>query len=172
MKRKIRILAFSTAAAIAGLMTVGAFADDKTNLKTYWEITNLKTYWNIQEHFGVVPKFFQQFPEARLPVLWNEYKSAQLNPDTALDAKTKQLIGLAVAVQANCIPCVYFQSSAAIANGASGKELQETVAIAVLGGNWSKILQPELYEMVKKDTDTLVSIGTLKAKAKPATVSN
>ncbi len=172
MTLKIRTLALSAAAAVAGLMSIGALADDKANLKTYWEITNLRTYWDIQKHFGVVPKFFQQFPEARLPNLWNEYKRVQLNPDTALDAKTKQLIGLAVAVQSNCIPCVYFQSAAAIANGASGKDLQETVAIAVIGGNWSKILKPELNDMVKKDTDTLVSIGTLTAKPKPTAVSN
>lgn len=172
MSLKIRMLALSAAAAFAGLLSVGAFADDKTNLKTYWDITNLKTYWNIQKHFGVVPKFFQQFPEAQLPALWNEYKSIQMNPDTALDAKTKHLIGLAVAAQAKCTPCVYFESSAAIANGASGKELQEVAAIAVIGTNWSRILKPELYDMVRKDTDTLVSIGTLKAIVKPATVSN
>jgi len=171
MSLKIRMLALSAAAAFAGLMSIGAFADDNPNLKGYWEITNLKTYWNIQKHFGVVPKFFYKFPDAELPAIWDEYKNVQLNPGTALDAKTKHLIALAVAAQTKCTSCVYFESSAAIANGASGKELQEAAAIAVIGDTWSKLLKPELYDMVKKDTDTLVSIGTLKAKPAPAIIN-
>jgi AhpD family alkylhydroperoxidase len=86
----------------------------------------------------------------------------QLNPNTALDAKTKQLIGLAVAAQAGCSACIYFQTSAALANGANYKEIQEAVAIFVIEDNWSKILTDTTFEMVKQDTDTLVSIGTLK----------
>ena len=115
-----------------------------------------------------MPKFFDLFPEAKLPALWSEYKNVQLNSSTALDAKTKQLIGLAVAAQAKCSPCIYFQTWAAFANGASFKEIQEAVAIYVIEDNWSKILTPDTFDMVKQDTNTLVSLGTLKAKAAAA----
>ena len=149
----IRNTVAAGAIALAGLASVAAYSAEQPNLKTYWD---------IQKHFGVVPKFFQLFPEAKLPALWNEYKSVQLNPNTALDAKTKQLIGLAVAAQAKCSSCIYFQTSAALANGATSKEIQEAVAIFVIEDNWSKILTETTFEMVKQDTDTLVSIGTLK----------
>jgi AhpD family alkylhydroperoxidase len=149
----IRNTTVAAALALAGLASVPAHSADRPNLKTYW---------NIQRHFGVVPKFFNLFPEDKLPGLWSEYNAVQLNPNTALDAKTKQLIGLAVAAQAGCSACIYFQTSAALANGANYKEIQEAVAIFVIEDNWSKILTDTTFEMVKQDTDTLVSIGTLK----------
>lgn len=142
------------AIALAGLASVPAHADQ----------TNAKTFQDIEKHFGAVPKFFELFPEAKLPVLWNEYKNVQLNPETALDAKTKQLIGLAVAAQAGCGSCIYFQTSAAFANGASFKEVQEAVAVSVAVGDWSKILTEDTFDMVKRDTNALVATGALKAK--------
>lgn len=157
----LSIIRNSTVAALAlvSLASVPALSADSPNLKTYW---------NIQKHFGVVPKFFQLFPEAKLPSLWSEYKNVLLNPNTALDAKTKQLIGLAVAAQAKCSSCIYFQTSAALANGATAKEIQEAVAIFVIEDNWSKILTETTFDMVKQDTDTLVSIGTLQETPKPS----
>jgi AhpD family alkylhydroperoxidase len=125
------------------------------------ERPNLDTLWNIQKHFGVVPKFFQLFPEGRLPAMWNEYKKVHLNPDTALDAKTKRLIALAVAAQADCGSCIYFQASAAFANGASFQEVQEAVAIFAIEDDWRHYLTEETFGVVKQDVDTLRSIGTL-----------
>ena len=119
-----------------------------------------------------MPKFFELFPEAKLPAMWSEYKNVQLNPDTALDAKTKQLIGLAVAAQAKCGACIYFQTSAALANGATFKEIQEAVAIFVIEDNWSKNLTDDTFQMVKQDTDTLVANGTFKAPPKTPAATN
>lgn len=125
----------------------------------YHGVPNLLTFWDIQEHFGMVPTFFHLFPEAKLAGLWEEYKATQLNPATTLDARTKQLIGLAVAAEAGCGACIYFQASAAFASGASFKEVQETVAISVIGGHWSEFLTPDAFQIVKKDTDALVKLG-------------
>jgi AhpD family alkylhydroperoxidase len=122
---------------------------------------NLDTLWNIQKHFGVVPKFFELFPEGRLPAMWNEYKNVHLNPDTALDAKTKRLIALAVAAQADCGSCIYFQASAAFANGASFQEVREAVAIFAIEDDWSRYLTDESFGTVKQDVETLRSIGRL-----------
>ena len=156
----------AAAVALVGLASVPALSAE------YYGVPNLQTYWDIQKHFGVVPRFFQLFPEAKLPALWSGYKSVQLDPNTALDAKTKQLIGLAAAVQAKCSSCIYLQTSAAIANGATGKEIQEAVAISVTVGDWSEILTADTFEMVKQDTNTLVSIGTLKATPKTPAATN
>jgi AhpD family alkylhydroperoxidase len=150
------------AVALAGLASVSAHADQ----------TNVKTFQDIEKHFGVVPKFFDLFPEAKLPALWSEYKNVQLNSNTALDAKTKQLIGLAVAAQANCGSCIYLQTSAALANGATAKEIQEAVAVSVAMGDWSKILTDDTFDIVKQDTNALVSTGALKAAPKaPAAIN-
>jgi AhpD family alkylhydroperoxidase len=131
----------------------------------YHGVPNLLTYWDVQKHFGMVPGFFHLFPAAKLAGLWDEYKATQLNPATALDAKTKQIIGLAVAVQAKCSACIYFQASAAFASGASFKEVQETVAISVIGGHWSEILTDDAFQTVKKDADALVRLGAFDAPA-------
>jgi AhpD family alkylhydroperoxidase len=154
----IRNSAAAAAVALVGLASVPAYAEDKPNAQTFAD---------IEQNFGSVPNFLQTFPEAKLPGLWNAYKSVQLNPNTALDAKTKQLIAVAVAASNNCSACVYFQTSAAIANGASGAELQEAVAISVVGNTWGKLMNAAPFDMIKKDTNTLVAAGTLKAK--PAT---
>jgi AhpD family alkylhydroperoxidase len=163
------------ALALVGLTSVPAFSEDgfmAIHMDNQKAASAASTYWNIQKHFGVVPKFFQLFPEARLPAMWSEYRKVQLSADTALDAKTKQLIGLAVAAHAKCSSCIYFQTSAALANGATGKEIQEAVAISVIEDDWSKILTEATFDMVKADTNTLVSIGTLKAAAKTPASTN
>lgn len=129
----------------------------------YHGVPNFLTYRDMQEHLGMVPAFFHLFPEAKLAGLWEEYKATQLDPTTALDAKTKQLIGLAVAAEAGCSPCIYFQASAAFASGASFKEVQETVAISVIGGHWSEHLTEDAFQTVKKDTDALIRLGVFDA---------
>jgi AhpD family alkylhydroperoxidase len=152
MRSVIRKTAAAAAIALVGVASVPALSLD---------YPNIDTFWNIQKHFGVVPKFFKLFPEGRLPAMWEAYKAVHLNPDTALDAKTKNLIGLAVAAQARCGACIYFQTSAAFANGASFQEVQEAVAVFAVEDSWSKVLTDETFATVKADTDTLVSIGTL-----------
>ena len=62
---------------------------------------------------------------------WAEFKSVQLNPNTKLDGKTKELIGLAVSAQVPCQYCIYFHTAAAKANGATDQEVGEAVAMAV-----------------------------------------
>ena len=154
----IRTSSAAVALALVGLASVSA------NSEEYYGVPNLLTYWNIQKSFGAVPKFFHLFPEGRLPAMWNDYNRVQLNPNTVLDAKTKQLIGLAVAAQARCSACIYFQTSAALANGATFKEIQEAIAIFVIEDDWSKVLTADAFDMVKQDTDALVASGALKAR--------
>lgn len=157
MSLRYLTLAVAAAVALSGVPAIPVVAG---------EATTAETYADIQKTFGVVPEFFKAFPEARLPQLWHDYETVQLGPNTSLDAKTKQLIALAVAASNNCGACVYFQSSAAVANGATGQEIQEAVALSVIGNAWSKILSAGSFDdMVKKDTNTLALMGALKAPA-------
>lgn len=86
---------------------------------------------------------------------WNEYqkellttigKIAQLSPDTVagyqmlgkagaktnhLDAKTRELISLAVAVTTHCDGCITVHTGAAIKAGATKEEIAEALGVAV-----------------------------------------
>ena len=55
------------------------------------------TYADIEATFGSVPTFLKVFPSVAISGAWNEMKSLQMNPHTALSGKEKELIGLAVA---------------------------------------------------------------------------
>lgn len=86
---------------------------------------------------------------------WNEYqkellttigKIAQLSPDTVngyrmlgeagkkmshLDAKTRELIALAVAVTTRCDGCITVHTGAAVKAGATKEEITEALGVAV-----------------------------------------
>ena len=55
--------------------------------------------------------------------------------DGALDAKTKELMAIAIAVVTHCEGCIVFHVRAALKHGASREELAETVGVAIeMGG--------------------------------------
>src|SRR5204863_4224942 len=95
---------------------------------------------DIQKTLGFVPQFLLQMPEGALPGAWEEMKTLQLNPGTALPGKVKELIGLAVAAQIPCRYCIYAHTEFAQLNGASDAEIAEAVAMACITRHWSTIL--------------------------------
>lgn len=52
----------------------------------------------------------------------------------ALDAKTKELIALAIAVASRCDNCIAFHAHDALKSGASREEIDEALGVAVLMG--------------------------------------
>ena len=52
----------------------------------------------------------------------------------AIDAKTKELMALALGIAAHCDGCIGFHSKALVAMGAGRAEIEETVAVAVYMG--------------------------------------
>ncbi len=92
---------------------------------------------DMQATFGAVPTFATQVADAALPGLWQQLKGLQLAEDTALDAKTKALISLAVAAQIPCQYCVAADTADAKRFGATQQEIAEAVAIAGMTRNWS-----------------------------------
>src|SRR6478736_1764344 len=54
---------------------------------------------DINKTFGFVPQFIKAMPDSMIAGFWFTMKSFQANPNTSLDGKTKELIGLAVASQ-------------------------------------------------------------------------
>jgi AhpD family alkylhydroperoxidase len=96
------------------------------------------TLADIQSTMGSVPSFLRQLPPAILPGAWAELKALEFSP-TALDAKTKALIGIAVAAQIPCEYCVWADTNTAKAAGATDEEIAEAVATAALSRHWSTI---------------------------------
>lgn len=84
----------------------------------------------IEELMGFVPDFYAALPDSAFNAAWQLQKNLELG-ETMLDAKTKELIGLAVASNMKCRYCVYFHSKAAEAFGATKEEIREA---ALMGG--------------------------------------
>jgi AhpD family alkylhydroperoxidase len=73
----------------------------------------------------------QALPDQALKPHWDE-QLAVMNPTGALDEKTKDLIGLAVAAQIPCAYCVYGHTKLAKAAGATDAQIKEAIATAAL----------------------------------------
>jgi AhpD family alkylhydroperoxidase len=95
---------------------------------------------DISKTLGFVPQFFLKLPEEALPGAWDEMKSFQLNPGTALPGRSKELIGLAVAAQIPCRYCIFAHTEFAKLDGASETEIGEAVAMAAMTRHWSTFL--------------------------------
>jgi AhpD family alkylhydroperoxidase len=98
------------------------------------------TYTDIEHTLGFVPGFMKVFPDAEVGAVWDELKTVQMNPGTALPAKTKELIGLAVSAQIPCRYCIYFHTQVSKLAGASDEEQHEAIAMAGLTRHWSTVL--------------------------------
>lgn len=144
------------ALALGGLALFGAaYADDGSDA----------AYKDIEATLGQVPSMFKAFPKGGIAGAWAEFKSVQLSPDTALDGKTKELIGLAVSAQVPCAYCVYFHTAAAKLNGATDQEIEEAVAMASISRHWSTVLNGMQVDLAtfKQETDDILARA---AKAK------
>lgn len=87
---------------------------------------------DIGKTLGFVPRFFQKMADAAVGGMWTEMKGLQLNPNSALTGKTKELVGLGVSGQVPCRYCAYAHTEFAKLNGASSAEIAEAVAVAGL----------------------------------------
>lgn len=117
----------------------------------------------IQKMWGFTPGFIKVFPDAALPGAWEEMKTLQMNPATALNGKQKELIGLAVASQIPCEYCIYAHTEFAKANGATPGEIGDAVAMAGLTRHWSTFLNGIQPEEAKFRGDVAKGIAHLKA---------
>jgi AhpD family alkylhydroperoxidase len=87
----------------------------------------------MKEMFGKIPPRMQNFPKSATAAGWALIKSTDLNKNTALPLKIRELIGLAVSSQVPCKYCIYYHQRAARAAGASEEEIREAVHMASRG---------------------------------------
>jgi AhpD family alkylhydroperoxidase len=123
---------------------------------------------DIQKTFGFVPQFILRMPDVALPGAWDEMKSLQLNPNTVLPGKVKELIGLAVSAQIPCRYCIVAHTEFAKLNGATDAEVGEAVAMAAITRHWSTYLNGTQTDEAKfrAEIRTLVD-NVKKAMANP-----
>lgn len=93
---------------------------------------------DIGKTWGFVPGFVKAFPPSALPGAWAELKALE-GENTALSAKQKALIGIAVAAQIPCQFCVWIDTKSAYLAGATDQEVQEAVATAAIARHWSTV---------------------------------
>jgi AhpD family alkylhydroperoxidase len=130
--------------------------------------TPAEVYKDIEATVGFVPQFFRQIADSQIESFWASMKTFQMNPNTALDGKTKELIGLAVAAQIPCDYCVAFHTQAARKNGATDQELREAVGMAAMTRLGSTVLNGNQIDQAqfKKDLQRMMKdTGTVKRQA-------
>jgi len=101
------------------------------------------------------PKFFKDtYPEYALKSALDAQNILE-GKDAQLDAKTRNLIALAVSAQIPCTYCVYAHLKDARSHGASESEIREAVATAATVRHWSTVLNGMAYdfEAFKKEYD-------------------
>jgi len=94
----------------------------------------------MKQMFGKIPPRMQNFPKSATAAGWALIKSTDLNKNTALPLKIRELIGLAVSSQIPCQYCIYYHQRAARAAGASEEEIREAIHMASLVRHWSTVL--------------------------------
>ena len=109
----------------------------------------------MNEMFGGVPSIMQVYPKSAVPAGWAMIKETDLNQDTALSPKVRELIALGVAAQVPCNYCIYYHTVAAKAAGATEEEIREAVHMSSLVRHWSTVLQGNQYDLeaFKAETD-------------------
>ena len=114
-----------------------------------------EAFAEMNELFGGVPSIMQVYPKSAVPAGWAMIKETDLNQDTALSPKVRELIALGVAAQVPCNYCIYYHTVAAKAAGATEEEIREAVHMSSLVRHWSTVLQGNQYDLeaFKAETD-------------------
>jgi AhpD family alkylhydroperoxidase len=112
----------------------------------------------IEDTFGFVPKFYQSVPESALNAGWRLHRDLELPEDTALDNKTKELVGLSVASHIKCQYCTHFHSRTSEAFGANDQEIREAIAMGGLTDFWSNCLSgtQQDFSTFQKDVNKMI----------------
>ena len=103
-------------------------------------------YKDVKAQMGFVPNFITQYPKISIVGAWKEMKGIEMNPESEIPGKYKDLIGLAVSAQIPCQYCVYYHTQSAIMQGANKEELAETAALAGTVRAWSTVLNGQMTD--------------------------
>lgn len=125
-------------------------------------------YKDIENTFGFVPSFMKNYPKGAIAGAWKDMKSIELNPNSALPGKYKDLIGLAVSAQIPCRYCTYYYTQNGIMGNATKDELIEAVAMAGFTREMSTYLNGLGVDEKKFKSETDQIMRILKNKSQKA----
>lgn len=150
--RILRVLCVSAAVSVMTLASTPSWAEEPMSAEA--------AYAEMKEMLGGVPSLFQIYPKSAVGAGWALMKSTDLNENTALSAKVRELIALGVAAQIPCQYCIYYHTKAAAAQGATEEEIREAVHMSSLVRHWSTVLQGNQYDLeaFKAETDAAFKI--------------
>ncbi|MDR2093397.1 MAG: carboxymuconolactone decarboxylase family protein [Azoarcus sp.] len=97
---------------------------------TQYQDTFRKTMGRMKDLAGEIPGVIKSFQET----------GAAAMADGALDAKTKELIALALGVAARCEGCLAFHARALSKLGATRAEVAETLGVAIQMGGGPSVM--------------------------------
>lgn len=126
---------------------------------------------DIEKTLGFVPRFLGDMPDVLLPGLWDEFKNLQMNANTALPKKTKELIGLGVAAQIPCMYCIEAHGEFAKLGGATDREIGEALAVAAVTRHWSTFLNGIQTDPEKFRGEVRSAVAAMKKNASAAKTS-
>jgi AhpD family alkylhydroperoxidase len=85
----------------------------------------------MKETLGLVPSFFDRFPEETLDYEWTLFKRFELQEEgMTIPVKQRQLMGVALHSETKCHYCTLFHTEVARLFGATDAEIQEAVHYA------------------------------------------
>jgi len=99
---------------------------------------------DIEKTLGFVPGFMKAIPKDVLIHDWPLMKKYQMG-ETAIPAKYREFIGLAIAANIKCPYCTLMHTAIATLNGATDKEIAEVAFLASLTSRWSAMLHALQY---------------------------
>jgi AhpD family alkylhydroperoxidase len=102
-----------------------------------------------KQTLGVSLDLLKEMPDEAVGPFWEQMKGLQLNPNTALSGKTKELIGLGVAAQIPCRYCIYAHTAFAKLNGATERDIKEAIATAGLARELSALTHGQSPDLKK-----------------------
>jgi AhpD family alkylhydroperoxidase len=155
MRKTVSVLMSTVAVALFALAGPASAAD----AWTYEEAIA-----DVEATLGFVPTFLKDMPKAGFAGAWLQLKELEFGGDTALTAREKALIELGVVSQIPCEYCIWADTEAAKALGASDEQIAEAIAVAATGRFWSTMLNGRQsdFETFKAEFSRL--LGTEAAK--------
>lgn len=122
-------------------------------------------YAEMKEMFGGIPSIMEVYPRSAVPAGWEMIKQTDLNANTALAPKYRELVGLGVAAQIPCPYCIYYHTKAAKVFGASEEEVREAIHMSSLVRHWSTVLQCSQYDLEAFKAETDAAFGGMENAA-------
>jgi len=99
---------------------------------------------DIKKTLGIVPGFMKAIPKDVLVKDWPLMKKYSVG-ETAIPAKYRELMGLAVSANIKCPYCALMHTAMASLNGATDEEISETAFLASYTARWSAMLHALQY---------------------------